>query len=285
MLVAPEFHIILLRTNSNDFIPICGRVYEDDCDYNETTERGREEMEVEEKDWMEPPITHKKEILLNKDGPKVLTNKIGDSSSPILKVEGGNLKFSYFDIKGDDVEKVEVVRSLSASGGSTEVVSNPNHPRNRTSKNIHIIINQQQQKILIHNFLFVYFYRSFTNTDTTTTFTTTTTFNTAITTAIRINSTIREKTVGTKDRQRGSNKSHNIPGRKLQTNHGNVQMDQQGPVHPQGPLNQGTDISQVHPKQRANTRPSHLRWVSGVHLWGCPWILQRPPAIHRPFIH
>ena len=160
MVVTPEFHIIVLKNDDSTFSPVYGRVYEEDCEYDETTEGKEgemeiEKMEVEEDDEGNPsppnqPINSEQRIGGKNDSGGI-TNAIPKTGSPILNINGDLKTFSYYEIEGDDIKKVIKVTSLSASNGS-EPAFDPNSPMNRISKNTY----------LSYHFHFISFYRFFT---------------------------------------------------------------------------------------------------------------------------
>ena len=137
MLVTPEFHIILLGTSDAGYAPVYGRVYEDDCEYTETIESCKEEEEEEEEMDIEiceedemkpPPLPGKASYLESKahGSPETIVDKVTFSSSPILRIDGKRSIFSYYDVKGADVEKRVIATSLSASAGSQPMLDSEN---------------------------------------------------------------------------------------------------------------------------------------------------------------
>lgn len=154
MIVTPEFHIIVLKNDDSTFSPVYGRVYEEDCNYDETTEGKEGEMEVEEEEEDNPsppnqPI--KSNQLVGKKSDGGITNAIPKTGSPILNINGDLKTFSYYEIEGDDIKKVIQVTSLTASNGSSSAFD-PNSPMNRISKNTY----------LSYHFHFISFNRFFT---------------------------------------------------------------------------------------------------------------------------
>lgn len=147
MVVTSEFHIIVLKNDDSTFSPVYGRVYDEDCEYDETTEGKEGEMEVEDDDdddddkkeednpsRPDQPINPNQRIGGKSDSGGI-TNAIPKTESPILEIKRSKITFSYYEIKGNDVKKRVMAGSLSASSGSTEVLdSKKQKPLNKSSR-------------------------------------------------------------------------------------------------------------------------------------------------------
>ena len=124
MFVTPEFHVMFAYGN-----PVYGRVYEDDLEYNEETEKGTEEEEEEkekgddeDEDFVPtpPPLSQSQNRRLQPGG---IAGAVTKTSSPILSAADGMTKFTYYNIHGETVVKETLeTPQLTASKGSESVI-------------------------------------------------------------------------------------------------------------------------------------------------------------------
>ena len=117
MFVTPEFYVMFVYDS-----PVCGRVYEDDLEYNEETEKGMDEEE-EGEDFVPappPPLSQSHSRQLQQGG---IAGIVAKTSSPILSAAGGRSKFTYYNIHGGTVVKETLETPLlTASKGSVNVI-------------------------------------------------------------------------------------------------------------------------------------------------------------------